>query len=124
MAALVPAFHVLPRVQRTWMPGISPGMTVWKQNAWMLSQRRFAAPPSPGIDTGPLLRCPRGRLRHRTKPRHDPAPGLGGVDDVVDLEHGRDRDRLAVGVELGDLVAIIGLALLGVGDRLHLLAET
>ena len=27
MAGLVPAIHVLTRKQKTWMPGIKPGMT-------------------------------------------------------------------------------------------------
>ena len=32
---------------------------------------------------------------------------FGGIDHLVDLEHGGDRDRLAVGIELGDRVYII-----------------
>src|SRR4051794_39845506 len=29
MAGLVPAIHVLAAATKTWMPGSSPGMTVW-----------------------------------------------------------------------------------------------
>src|SRR5581483_2597773 len=83
----------------------------------------IAAPPSPRVDARPFLRRPRLRLRHSTQACHDPAPRFGGVDHVVDLEHRGDRDRFAVGIEFGDLVAKIGLALLGISDRLHLLAE-
>jgi hypothetical protein len=27
MAGLVPAIHVLAKIEKTWMPGTSPGMT-------------------------------------------------------------------------------------------------
>jgi len=30
MAGLVPAIHVLCWTSKTWMPGTSPGMTMWR----------------------------------------------------------------------------------------------
>jgi len=51
-------------------------------------------------------------------------PGLGGIDHFVDLEHGSDRDRLAVGIELRDFCLVVLFALDRVFDGFHFLAET
>src|SRR4029079_17861998 len=79
--------------------------------------------PLPCIDTRPLLRRARFRLRHRAQAGHDPVPGIGGGDHLLDLPRGGDVDRLAIGVELVDLVLVILLALDRVLDCFHLLAE-
>src|SRR6185369_8838888 len=77
----------------------------------------------PRINARPLLRRARLRFRYRAQAGHDPLPRIGGIDHLVDLQHGGDRDRLAVGVELVDLGAVVLLALDRVLDRFHLLAE-
>src|SRR5437763_14058474 len=43
---------------------------------------------SPGVDAGPLLAGPRRRRRSGVQGGRDPPPGVGGVDDVVDLAVG------------------------------------
>src|SRR5438093_1540681 len=58
------------------------------------------ATTSPRVDARPLLRRARLRLRYRAQAGHDPLARVGGIDHLVDLQHGGDRDRLAVGVEL------------------------
>src|SRR5512140_1818373 len=52
----------------------------------------------------------------------DPAPGLGGVDDLVGLDVGGGVDRLAFLVVPGDHLVVVGAALGRIGDRLELLA--
>src|SRR6201999_2850336 len=73
---------------------------------WAQRKRAFAHPTrsaSPRVDARPLTVRARLRLRHRAHPRHDPVPCLGGIDHLIDLQYRGDRDRLAVGIELGDL---------------------
>src|SRR5436190_15936301 len=81
------------------------------------------ATTSPRIDTRPLPGRARFRLRHRAQAGHDPLTRVGGVDYFVDLQHGGDRDRLAVGIELRDLGLVVLLALVGILDCFHFLAE-
>src|SRR6185369_10962895 len=80
------------------------------------------ATTSPRINARPLLRRARLRLRYRAQAGHDPLARVGGIDHLVDLQHGGDRDRLAVGVELVNLGPVVLLALDRVLDRFHLLA--
>jgi hypothetical protein len=58
---------------------------------------RSADPPRaglPGIDAGALLSRARRRRGHRCERACDPAPRVGRVDHVVDLEHRRHVHRL------------------------------
>src|SRR4051812_8441133 len=62
---------------------------------------------SPRVDARALAASAWLGFWHRPQPRHDPAPRLGGIDYLVDLAHRGDRNRLAVGIEFGDLGLVI-----------------
>src|SRR6516165_11710571 len=78
----------------------------------------------PGVDAGALAPMAGSRRGDRSQSRHDPVPRVGGIDNLVNLEHGSNRGRLAVTVELGDLGLVIILSFDGIGDGFHFLAES
>src|SRR5207244_4686628 len=66
------------------------------------TEKGTASWPSPGVDAGPLLAAARRGRRDGAERGHDPFPGLGRVDDVVDLEVGGVADGLPVLVHARD----------------------
>src|SRR3546814_10283097 len=77
---------------------------------------------SPGVDVGALLAGAGRERRRRRERRGDPAPRVGRVDHVVDLEVAGRVERLAVLVHAVDHLVERAVALRGVFDGLELLA--
>ncbi len=51
MAGFIPAIHVLVATRKSWMPGSSPGMTMWRQLRYLPSPPRLSknTPCSPNM---------------------------------------------------------------------------
>src|SRR5215510_6910811 len=79
----------------------------------------------PGVDAGALAPAALAALGGRDggEAGEDPAAGVGGVDDAVDLDVGRGVDRLALLVVAGEHAVVEGAALGGIGDGFELLAK-
>src|SRR5438270_3573128 len=76
--------------------GVTPLMTT------VPSPRTAMRLTSPRVDVGSLLPCAGWSRRSALEGGGDPAAGVGGIDDVVDLEVGRRVEGLAVLVHAGD----------------------
>src|SRR3546814_12500079 len=77
---------------------------------------------SPGVDVGALLAGAGRERRRRRERRGDPAPRVGRVDHVVDLEVAGSVERLAVLVHAVDPLVERAVAPRGVFDGPVLLA--
>src|SRR6266446_3907934 len=84
--------------------------------------RRISRAVLPGVNIRPLL-VPIARARLGVEQGgRDPAPGIGGIDHLVDLEIGRGAERLAAGIGRRHHLVEQRTALGRVGHRLELLA--
>src|SRR5258707_5224366 len=69
------------------------GPTPREQYSWRISRAAL-----PGVNIRPLL-VPIARARLGVEQGgRDPAPGIGGINHLVDLEIGRGAERLAAGI--------------------------